>query len=131
MPAVLREKQRRLADVEGSTTREMFMKSRLVFSLFAAALALLPALSQADETRWEVIRVYALTEGRAVAVAVPAEWQDLSETGVLGRTGLRFADESGVRVQISFSELERASANKRVLRASDAKRAVLKTPKPL
>ena len=96
---------------------------RFIFSIFIAALAALPALSHADETRWEVIRVYALGEGRAVAVAVPAEWQELSDTRVVGtRSALRFLDQSGAKVEIPAAVLEQAAANKRVLRPEELKR---------
>ena len=93
------------------------MLHRIVFLLIVAVLAVLPTLSRADEAKWEVIRVYALAEGQAVAVAFPAEWQVLDNGRTLGAgSGLRFADESGVLIHVTGAELRRAATHKRVLR---------------
>jgi len=102
------------------TKRGNIMLRRIVFSLIIAALAVLPTLSRADEVKWEVINVYALAEGQRVAVAVPAEWQVLDDGRDLGAgAGLRFVDESGVRIHVSAAELRRAAAHKRVIRPHD------------
>ncbi|TMG76944.1 MAG: hypothetical protein E6H75_07305 [Betaproteobacteria bacterium] len=103
------------------------MMSRFAFSLFIAALALFPALSHAGQTQWETIRVYTVADGPTIAVAVPAEWQALSETRVLGtRSALRFEDETGALVEVPVAALLRASAGKRVLWAEDTKKIALK-----
>jgi hypothetical protein len=92
------------------------MKTRLASTLLAAALAVLPALSHArDGVRWETLRVYTLAGGDAVAVAVPAEWQQVDEARVL-HSALRFVDESGAEVAIPVAALARAAAEKRVFR---------------
>ncbi len=97
------------------------MLLRIAFSLIAVAFAALAAPSYADETRWEVIRVYTLAGGQPVAVAVPAEWHDLGKSSVLAaHSALRFADDSGKRIEIPASSLEWASANKRVFRPADS-----------
>jgi hypothetical protein len=111
------------------------MMSRIVCSLVLAVLAAMPALSFADETRWEVLRVYKFADGRAVAVTFPAEWRELNGTGVLAKgAALRFVDESGAPVRIPSAALERASATKSVLRAEDsrelASRVTYRTRKP-
>ena len=91
------------------------MKIRLALSLLAA-LAALPALSHAkDDVTWESVRVYALAGGRAVAVAVPAEWQQVGETRVL-RSALRFRDLNDAEIAIPVAALERAAAEKRLFR---------------
>jgi hypothetical protein len=104
------------------------MKNRIVFSLFVAALVLVPALSRAGETRWEVLHVYTLANGQAVAVAVPSEWQELSKTRAL-ETGsaARFLDESGRQVEISAAALERASETKSMARPEERMKTALAT----
>jgi hypothetical protein len=106
------------------------MMNRIVLSLFLAVIAAIPALARADDTRWEVIHVYALADGRSVALAVPAEWQDMYQTRVLGtRSRLRFVDESGAQVEIPAVSLTRASANKPVLWSEDTRKLALKVRK--
>jgi hypothetical protein len=104
------------------------MKIRLAPSLFVAVLATLPAVSHAKEgVRWESLHVYALSGGRAVAVAVPAEWQQVGGEPVL-RSALRFVDLSGAEISISVATLERASADKRVFRPEPSKKVALAAP---
>jgi len=98
------------------------MKTRLA-SLLLAALAALPQLARADDVRWESLRVYALADGRSVAVAVPAEWQPVGSAPV--RSALRFVDESGAVVAIPVAALARASAEKRVFRPALTERVAL------
>jgi hypothetical protein len=101
------------------------MKVRLALSLLAAALAAVPALARAgDGVRWESLHVYTLDGGRAVAVAVPAEWQQVGDARVL-RSALRFLDESGAEVAIPVAALERAAADKRVFRPASAEKVAL------
>lgn len=91
------------------------MKNRTLVSLLGAALIMLPALSHADEVRFDFLRVYKLANGQAVAVAVPPEWRELSATRILkARAPARFIDESGRQVEISAAELERAAAAKSI-----------------
>lgn len=107
------------------------MKSRFVLSLLVLALAAIPTLSHADSTQWEVIHVYALTEGRRVAVAVPAEWQELVDARALGtRSALRFVDASGAEVAVPVAALEQASARKRVFRPQLAEKLALSARAP-
>ncbi len=104
------------------------MKIRLVFSLFIAALTLLPTLSRADETRWDVLRVYKLADGRGVAVAVPGEWRELNSTWVLeAGAPVRFLDQSGREVQISAVALTRAAETKSVARPENRYKIALRT----
>lgn len=91
------------------------MKIRFASTLLAAVLTVLPALSHADGVRWETLRVYALAGGGAVAVAVPAEWQQIDEARAL-HSALRFVDESGAEIAIPAAALTRAAAEKRVFR---------------
>src|SRR5258706_9164709 len=96
------------------------MKTRLVFSLLSAALIALPTLAHADAPQFEVLRAYKLASGQGVAVAIPGEWRELSTTRVLAAGApARFIDEAGRRVQISPAELERASAAKSIVWATD------------
>jgi hypothetical protein len=104
--------------------------SRFAFSLFIAALAVFPALSHAGETQWDSLKVYAIADGRTVAVAVPAEWQALDETRALGtRSALRFTDEAGSQIEVPIAALLRASAGKRLLGSEDTKKIARKVPK--
>jgi len=106
------------------------MMNRIVLSLFLAAVAAVPALARANDTQWEVIHIYALADGRSVALAVPAEWQELDRTSVLGaRSKLRFVDESGAQVEIPAVSLARASANKAVLWSEDTRKLALRAHK--
>jgi len=104
------------------------VKIRLVFSLFIAALTLLPTLSRADETRWDVLRVYKLADGRGVAVAVPGEWRELNNSTRVLEAGapVRFLDQSGHEVQISAVALTRAAATKSVARPEDRYKIALR-----
>ena len=96
------------------------MKNRLLFSLLGAALIALPALSHADEIRFDFLRVYNLANGKAVAVAIPVEWRELSTTRILkARAAARFIDESGYQVEISAADLERAAAAKSIAWAAE------------
>ena len=92
------------------------MKNRFAFTLLAAALFAAPALSRADEPRWESLRVFNLSGGQTVAVAVPSEWSPVEKSHNLGKSPLRFQDASGAVVSIPVAALERASAEKRVFR---------------
>jgi hypothetical protein len=101
------------------------MNIRRALSLFAAALAVLPAIAHAaDGVRWESLHVYTLPDGRAVAVAVPAEWQEVARQPVL-RSALRFIDPRNAEVSIPVAALERAAAEKRVFRPEPAQRVAL------
>lgn len=99
------------------------MKNRLALTLIAAALAAAPALSRADEPRWESLHVYTLSGGNPVAVAVPSEWSPVAKGSYLGEApALRFRDRSGDEFAIPVAALERASAEKRLFRPDLAKR---------
>jgi len=101
------------------------MKNCLTFSLLGAALAVLPALSHADESRFNLLRTYKLANGQGVAIAMPGEWQELSKTRVL-RSGAaaRFLDESGRPVEVSAIALERASATRSSVWSKEHKTSV-------
>jgi hypothetical protein len=99
------------------------MLRRSVLALLIAACAAFPALSRASENRWEVIHVYSLAEGRSVAIGVPAEWERVGDGRGLGMNStLRFLDETGNRIEIPVAALLRAAAEKRVIRAEDARK---------
>lgn len=100
------------------------MKSRFAFTtVLAAALAAAPALSRADDSRWESMHVYTLAAGNPVAVAVPSEWSPVNKGGYLGEApALRFRDPSGTEIAIPVAALERASADKRVFRPDLARK---------
>ena len=106
---------------------------RFVIALSLAALAAAPAFSRAGDagTQWEVIRVYKLVDGRAVALAFPAEWQEVAAPAKLEEhSKLRFVDESGKNVEIPVTALLRASMLKPMLWAEDARKLALKSRKP-
>ena len=92
------------------------MKNQFAFTLLAAALFAAPQLSRADEPRWESLRVFNLSSGQTVAVAVPSEWSPVEKSHNLGKSPLRFENASGEIVAIPVASLERASAEKRVFR---------------
>jgi hypothetical protein len=92
------------------------MRNQFAFTLLAAALFAAPKLSQADEPRWESLRVFNLPGGQTVAVAVPSEWSPVEKSHNLGKSPLRFQDASGAVVAIPVAALERASAERRVFR---------------
>ena len=94
------------------------MKTRFALTaLLAAALSAAPALSRADDPRWESLHVYTLSGGNPVAVAVPSDWSPVSTRSYLGEAPtLRFRDQSGAEVAIPVAALERASADKRLFR---------------
>ena len=92
------------------------MRNQFAFTLLAAALFAAPKLSHADEPRWESLRVFNLSGGQTVAVAVPSEWSAVEKSHNLGKSPLRFQDASGTVVAIPVAALERASAEKRVFR---------------
>jgi hypothetical protein len=94
------------------------MKNHFAFAtLLAAALIAAPKLSYADDARWESLRTYTLTNGRAVAVAVPSEWSQIDNGSALAKLpALRFRDAAGAEIAIPVSALERASADRRVFR---------------
>jgi hypothetical protein len=85
-------------------------------TLLAAALVAAPTLSRAEDARWDTLRVYNLSGGASVAVAVPSEWSPVEKSKNLGKAPLRFQDASGAVVAIPVAALERASAEKRVFR---------------
>src|SRR5262245_52827917 len=92
------------------------MKTQFAFTLLAAALAAAPKLSHAEDARWESLRVFNLSGGQTVAVAVPSEWNPVEKSKNLGKSPLRFEDASGNVVAIPVAALERASVEKRVFR---------------
>jgi hypothetical protein len=92
------------------------MKNHFALTFLAAALVAAPTLSRADEPRWESLRVYNLSGGGSVAVAVPSEWTPVEKSKNLGKSPLRFENASGEVVTIPVAALERASAEKRVFR---------------
>jgi hypothetical protein len=92
------------------------MKNQIALTLLAAALVAAPTLSRADEPTWESLRVYNLSGGATVAVAVPSEWNPVEKSKNLGKAPLRFENASGEVVAIPVVALERASAEKRVFR---------------
>jgi hypothetical protein len=95
--------------------REILMKNNLAFSLLSAALIVLPALAHADQTQFDVLRVYRLASGQGVAVAIPGEWRELSATRTLAaRAPALFMDESGRQFEITAVDLERAAATKSI-----------------
>jgi hypothetical protein len=92
------------------------MKNHFALTLLAAALIAAPKLSHAEDARWESLRVFNLSSGRTVAVAVPSEWSQVEKRKNLGGAPLRFQDESGNVVAIPVAALEQAAAEKRVFR---------------
>jgi hypothetical protein len=103
------------------------MLHRSVLAFLFAALAAIPALSRAGDTQWEIIRVYALAEGRSLAVAAPSEWEPVGEVHTLGTNStLRFLDEAGNRIEIPVAALLRASAGRRVLPSEDTRKLATK-----
>jgi hypothetical protein len=95
------------------------MKRRLMRSLAIAVLALSSA-ALADESRWDVLRVYQLAGGKGVAVAYPGKWQEVSRTRVLELGApARFVDERGRRVEIPAAALERAAESRTIARPQE------------
>jgi hypothetical protein len=92
------------------------MKTQFAFTLLAAALFAAPKLSHAEDARWESLRVFNLSGGQTVAVAVPSEWSPIEKSRNLGKAPLRFEDASGSVVAIPVAALERASMEKRIFR---------------
>jgi len=92
------------------------MKNHFAFTLLAAALVAAPKLSLADDAHWESLRVYNLSGGSRVAVAVPSDWNPVEKSRNVGKSPLRFQDTSGAVVSIPVATLERASAEKRLFR---------------
>ncbi|HZF20177.1 MAG TPA: hypothetical protein VE008_10770 [Burkholderiales bacterium] len=92
------------------------MKNPFALTLLAAALVAAPKLSHAEDASWESLRVFNLSGGQTVAVAVPSEWSPVERSKNLGKQPLRFEDASGNVVAIPVAALERASAEKRVFR---------------
>jgi len=92
------------------------MKNPFALTLLAAALVAAPKLSHAEDASWESLRVFNLSGGQTVAVAVPSEWNPVEKSKNLGKQPLRFEDASGNVVTISVAALERASSEKRVFR---------------
>jgi hypothetical protein len=102
------------------------MKRSLLLLSFAALL--LPALSQAEETRWDVLRVYRLADGQGVAVAFPGEWRELTPGRALDAGApARFVDESGRRVEIPAAALAHAAEVKAIARPEPYRRVALRT----
>jgi hypothetical protein len=100
-----------------------------VLAIWAVSTSAISLPSLAYETHWEVIHVYKLPNGRAVAVAVPAEWQQVGKAEALerGSSGVQFLDESGAKVEIPLAALMRASLSKSVYRIDEAKEVALRT----
>jgi hypothetical protein len=93
------------------------MKNPIALTLLAAAFIAAPKISYADDVRWESLRVYTLSSGSAVAVAVPSEWREVDAGRALGaKPALRYLDAAGAEVSIPVAALERASAAKRLFR---------------
>lgn len=91
------------------------MKNNLALSLLGAALIALPAMAYAEQPQFDLLRVYKLANGQAVAVAIPGEWRELSATRTLeAGAAARFIDESGRQFEISAADLERAAATKSI-----------------
>jgi hypothetical protein len=103
------------------------MMNRRVLSFLVALVAGIPALSRADDSQWQVIRFYTVADGRRVALAVPAEWEDLSGTRNSAPVrALRFMDESGGEFEVPLAALAQASASKPVLEAQDLRKLALR-----
>jgi hypothetical protein len=98
------------------------MKNLALTTLLAAALVAAPTLSRAEDTRWDSLRVYNLSGGGTVAVAVPSEWSPVEKSKHLGKSPLRFQDASGAVVAIPVAALERAAAERRVFRPDFSQR---------
>jgi hypothetical protein len=98
------------------------MKNGLTFTALLAAALVAPALAHAEDARWESLRVYNLSGGATVAIAVPSEWSPVEKSKNLGKSPLRFQDASGAIVDIPVAALERAAAEKRVFRPDLARR---------
>jgi len=99
------------------------MKNLFAFTtLLAAALVAAPGLSRADDAHWDTLRVYNLSGGGSVAVAVPSEWSPVEPSRNLGKSPLRFQDASGNVVTVPLAALQRAGADKRVFRPDLAHR---------
>jgi len=99
------------------------MKNQFALTtLLAAAFVAAPTLSHAQDARWESLRVYNLSGGATVAIAVPSEWSPVEKSKNLGKSPLRFQDASGAIVAIPVAALERAAAEKRVFRPDLARR---------
>ncbi len=97
------------------------MKNNLAFTMLAAALMVLPTLAHADQPQFDVLRVYKLSSGQGVAVAIPGDWRELSATRTLAAGApARFVDEAGRRVEISAAQMERAATAKSLVWAIDA-----------
>jgi hypothetical protein len=104
------------------------MKRRYAVSLLFAMLALVPSLVSADDTRWDVLRVYKLADGKGVAVAFPGEWQEVSKTRVLEADApARFIDQYGRRVEIPAAILQLAAEAKAVARPEENRRLALRS----
>ena len=95
---------------------------------FSVAVLMLSALAQADETRWDALRVYTLADGRGVAVAFPGEWREVSSTRVLAAGApVRFIDASGRRVHIPAEALARAAEAKAIARPEENRKVALRS----
>jgi hypothetical protein len=96
--------------------------------LLSIAVLMLPALSRAEDTRWDVLRVYRLADGHRVAVAFPGEWRELTPGRAL-RAGApaRFIDDSGRRVEIPAEALARAAETKTIARPEAYSRVALRS----
>ena len=71
----------------------------------------------------DLLRVYFLSEGKGVAVAIPENWKEVSATRVVEPgTSIKFRDEKGRAVQIPAEAVTRAFQTKSVLFAYEFKR---------
>ena len=97
------------------------MKNRIVFSMLMAAVALIPASSRAEEGfQLNLLRTYFFADGKVVAVAMPAEWDEVSKTRhVPAQSSISFLDESGRPVVVPADALMRASVSKSVIWAGE------------
>ena len=92
------------------------MKKRLVFSLLSAAMIVLPTLSHADQSQFNLLAIYKLANGQGVMVAVPSGWEEMSKTRVLEPgSAARFLDESGRAIEVPAAVLEQAAKTRSVV----------------
>ena len=100
---------------------------RLLFRILVSLLSW-SSLGLAGEPRWDVLRVYTLADGRAVAVAYPGEWREVNSTRVLeAGAPAQFIDTSGRRVQIPADALVRAAETRTVARPQENRKVALRS----
>jgi hypothetical protein len=95
--------------------------------LLSLAVLVLPAVSGAEEIRWDVLRVYKLADGQGVAVAYPGEWRELTPDRTLQPGApARFVDENGRRVDIPAAALARAAETRAIARPESYRKVALR-----